>query len=102
MDRIPAAIEEGKRLLDEEPWVMLNPKTLEHRGTIITATEVALAEALWNTHRKYCDEYNWDYNEPPPALIAYTEKIESIRLAPDGGSWTSARFDDNLEIGHRR
>ena len=71
--RIPEAIEEGKKRLGRGTLVRRAGGGPE---TAITAGEAALAEALWETHRKYCDEYNWDYDEPPPALIAFTEKIE--------------------------
>ena len=70
--RIPAAIKRAEQKLCGAPLYIFTEELS------ITATEVALADELWEEHRKYCDEYNWDYNEPPPALCAFTEKIESL------------------------
>ena len=76
--RIPAAIEEGKKLLGGDEYVLIPPHT---RGNdtgftvVLTAGEVALAEALWQVA---CEETPPDIAADYPALIAYTEKIEAM------------------------
>ena len=72
--RIPAAIKRA------EDWVE------DHKGWSfipITATEVALAEALWEQMQG--DEYRRHPANPeavpPPALIAFMEKVEALDVS---------------------
>lgn len=78
-ERIPAAIAKGEGWFKQPGIIDVAVLVNEKGGAVyVTAGEVALAKALWETHRKFCDEYNWDYEEPPPALIVYCEKIERL------------------------
>lgn len=72
--RIPQAIEKAKGLvaLGVDGKVWFSPDALEQT---LTATEVALAKALWG--------YFWRTEEvgienPPAALIAFCEKVEGL------------------------
>ena len=71
--RIPAAIKHAKAKLNGAPLYIFTEELS------ITAGELALAEALWEK----CDSDN--YNDPqahdwtpPPALIAFCEKVEKL------------------------
>ena len=72
--RIPAAIEKGKKLFGDihgTPVV-----SHEVNGVVVTADEVALAEAA---HQWHPDPICADSGcLTGPALIAYTEKMESL------------------------
>ena len=65
--RIPAAIEKG-----EEHLVAAQLREVPCR---ITELELALAKALWAFWE---DEYGWSDWTPPPALMAFTEKVERL------------------------
>ena len=69
--RIPAAIKRAKEVGD----VYLPADPVKDTATsprfMLTATETALAEALW----KLIEQLG---NAPSPALIAFTEKVESL------------------------
>ena len=66
--RIPAAIKQAEELLldagERDYFWLLKPRS------VITATEVALAEALW--------AWIAEPGETPAALIAFTEKVEAL------------------------
>ena len=68
--RIPAAIKRAKQKIAGKHHIWLS-----RQRDFITATEVALAEALWKMWW-YDDKAAGD--DPPPALIAFTEKVEAI------------------------
>ena len=79
-ERIPAAIADGERLVERGgDWVETERKTLESMY-ILTAGEVALAKLGWEMWVEYCEslENEEPGDEPPPALIAFTEKIEKV------------------------
>ena len=76
--RIPRAIEEGKRLLRKAGWDGQQRVAFWKRGSgqpVFSNGELALAEALWEVA---CEETPPDIAADYPALIAYTEKIESL------------------------
>ena len=70
-ERIPAAIEKGKRRGAE----IGDPELFAAYG--ITVGEVVLAEALWEMWVEYCESLEREEpgDEPPEALQAFTEKI---------------------------
>ena len=72
-ERIPAAIKHAKELLAEfEYWPGALHVSMDFHPVVLTAGEVALAEALW-------DEFSRPYDgEYPPALIAFVEKVEKL------------------------
>ena len=75
--RIPAAIAKAESLTNgHDHRVALEEGSL----TIITATEVALAKALWELWVEYCDALDWEEagDTPPPALIVFAQKVESL------------------------
>ena len=66
--RIPAAIKHAKELIGPQLYIRRGKGPFVY----ITVGEVALAEALW-------DEFSRPYDgEYPPALIAFTEKVEKL------------------------
>lgn len=70
--RIPTAIEKAERLLD--PVYDGNVWAANNGMSVITAGEVALAKTLWEmVESGDCGQF-----PPPPELIAFTEKIESL------------------------
>ena len=84
--RIPVAIKRAEEKLDGEAFVLIPPYCDGNKtdNTIaITATEVALADALWETWNAWLGDIRFHpattaRPEPPPALIAFTEKVEKI------------------------
>lgn len=86
--RIPAAIARAKEELRGLAYVQIPDTTLPDlfgRTTYLTATEVALAEEWWsewidNSARTMTMDYD-PREDPPDALRAFTEKVESL----DGG-----------------
>ncbi len=90
-ERIPAAIARAKELLDGYDWKCLGSLTKGH-DDFLTATEVALAEALWWAHheavykilRQGWDEHEaWENEDNDPCthcapLMAFTTKVESL------------------------
>ena len=78
MDRIPAAIENEKRLLSDKPEriFLVESNGPNSRYVTLTAIEGALAEALW----KHCEIHFPARADCCDALIAYTEKIEEALL----------------------
>ncbi len=94
--RIPAAIAKAERLLSDDALVACEPHRGErYLGTpevfvprhnaegTITATEVALAKALWEQHDNRTDgcdaeicRHEWD--KVPEALIEFAQKVESL------------------------
>ncbi len=77
--RIPVAIEEGKRLLRKAGWDGQQRVAFWKRGSgqpVFSNGEVALAEAA---HQWHPDPICADSGcLTGPALIAFTEKIESL------------------------
>ena len=73
--RIPAAITRAEALTERSDF-RVSSITLE---VFITATEVALAKALWENY-KSLNELRGQGEEEllPPSLIAFTEKVESL------------------------
>ena len=70
--RIPAAIKRAK-----EPFAANPMLRVVGVGTgWVTATEVALAEALWKTYRALNSESGEEHWPTP--LIAFTEKVEAL------------------------
>lgn len=89
-ERIPAVIAKAEKLV--APWVDTHPLNIEtfpcehcdarekhnsKRGAI-TATEVALAKALWEEWESEHELPGGRFSSYPPALIAFTEKIEQL------------------------
>ena len=76
---IPAAIKRAEEHVASDEHESGNCDC-HYPGKRITATEVALAKALWEQMRG--DEYRRHPANseavPPPALIAFTEKVESL------------------------
>ena len=62
--RIPAAIKRAKELVGPDAWYANDSSTV-----VVTATEAALAQALFYSNHE---------DNPDPALIAFTEKVESL------------------------
>lgn len=80
--RIPAAIEKGRELLidedeSEREWCVLD-------GIYVSQGEVALASVVarfWKDECEDCQAHSeprFGCHAPPPELIAFTEKIESV------------------------
>ena len=72
--RIPAAIKRAEEVGD----VYLPTDPVKDTATsprfMLTVTETALAEALWEVKKGFI----WMEGEPPLALIAFVEKVESL------------------------
>ena len=92
--RIPAAIKRAE--VKAEAWrqlvlVLADKNTDLHPHTahallkdFITPVEAALAEALWEQHEfEAIKLYGGIAQPPPPALIAFTEKVEAHEV-PEG------------------
>ena len=81
--RIPAAIEKGKGLFpaveESEQEEFVRADYDEYRKLTVTKTEVVLAEALWDmTLLLLHGKPPSNIALVPPALIAFTKKIESL------------------------
>ena len=79
--RIPAAIAKAEKLLDVEgvPRGFFLPAG--NPDGALTATEVALAKALWDTEVLFEEGFkeSWEpLGGSGKALIAFTEKVESL------------------------
>ncbi len=80
-ERIPAAIAEAERLLDGCEYVLIPPHIGGNKTQltlVLTAGEVALADALWS---EFGDDIMGDpgtCDRPLAALIAFCEKIERL------------------------
>ena len=78
--RIPAAIADGEKLLDDAEYVLMPPHMWGNDTNItlvLTAGEVAMADWAWETFYN-SPEYNGERTPPPPVLIAFCEKIEKV------------------------
>ncbi len=79
--RIPAAIAQAEERVAQKPLYRgehQEPYSFEKHESI-TATEVALAKALWEELQfEQHKLYGGIEQEPPPALHAFTEKVESL------------------------
>ena len=75
--RIPAAIKKAEANVAYHKWAMWYRKKGSTEPTdIITATEVAVAKALWKTYRTLNTESGEEHWPAP--LIAFTEKVEKL------------------------
>ncbi len=80
-ERIPAAIAKGKEKLAGYEYLLVPPHeggTVTEFTVVITAGEVALADALWG---EFGDDIMGDpgtCDRPLEALVAFTEKIEGL------------------------
>ena len=82
--RIPAAIAKAKEKLGGGNWVALQHKPIIEITSILTAGEVALADALAEVWNYMCCSHGLHEKGAlpisdevvPPSLIAFTEKIE--------------------------
>ena len=75
--RIPAAIKKAEADVAYHKWAMWYRKKGSTEPTdIITATEVAVAKALWKTYRTLNTESGEEHWPTP--LIAFCEKVEKL------------------------
>ena len=82
--RIPTAIAKAEKLLADAKAIVGVSSWVQEKDVIITATEVQLAQALWEivrTDAVVVDVEQWLSSEGGPAaeaLRAFTEKVESL------------------------